>query len=99
MFFNCHGGNRYAKSKLIYRINHITGAIAVDIGAGASIKRGEKESKESILMNMRGSMRHPSYSTLNPNWLRWKGQGSPNSLSLLKCKSYLFIEAWKNARE
>jgi len=40
MFFNYHGGNRVAESKVIHRINHTTEAIAVSIGSGASFQRG-----------------------------------------------------------
>lgn len=40
MFFNYHGGNRIAESKVIHRINHITEAIAVSIGSRASFQRG-----------------------------------------------------------
>lgn len=45
MFFNYHGGNRYAKNKVIYKINHTTEAIAVDIGSGASFQRGGERVK------------------------------------------------------
>ena len=40
MFFNYHGGNRIAESKVIHRINHTTEAIAVSIGIGASFQGG-----------------------------------------------------------
>jgi creatinine amidohydrolase len=38
MFFNYHGGNHIAESKVIHRINHTTEAFAVAIGAGASFQ-------------------------------------------------------------
>jgi creatinine amidohydrolase len=41
MFFNYHGGNRLVESKVIHRINHTTGAVAVAIGYGASFQKYE----------------------------------------------------------
>lgn len=38
MFFNYHGGNNIVCSKIIHKINHSTGAIAVNIGIGAPYK-------------------------------------------------------------
>ncbi|MGD2295397.1 MAG: creatininase family protein [Candidatus Aminicenantes bacterium] len=40
MFFNYHGGNRVAESKVIYRINHTTEAVAVNIGIGSPFQTG-----------------------------------------------------------
>lgn len=41
MFFNYHGGNSIIESKVIHRINHTTEAVAVAIGAGASLQRDQ----------------------------------------------------------
>ena len=43
MFFNYHGGNRVAESKVIHRINHTTEAVAVAIGINAPFKRAEEK--------------------------------------------------------
>jgi len=43
MFFNSHGGNRVVENKVIHRINHNTGALAVSIGIGSPIQKGGGE--------------------------------------------------------
>ncbi len=43
MFFNSHGGNRVVENKVIHRINHTTEAIAVSIGIGSPIQKGDGE--------------------------------------------------------
>jgi creatinine amidohydrolase len=43
MFFNFHGGNSVVESKVIHRINHSTGAIAVKIGIRAPFQDFGKE--------------------------------------------------------
>lgn len=41
MFFNYHGGNMIVESKVIHQINHMTEAVAVAIGIGASFQKDE----------------------------------------------------------
>ncbi|NIO48211.1 MAG: creatininase family protein [Candidatus Aminicenantes bacterium] len=48
MFFNYHGGNRIAESKVIHRINHTTEAIAVPIGFGSPIQKGRYQGKDEV---------------------------------------------------
>jgi len=48
MFFNYHGGNHVAESKVIHRINHTTEAIAVAIGHGSPIQKGRYQGKDEV---------------------------------------------------
>lgn len=41
MFFNYHGGNNIVQQNAVHRINHETAAIAVAIGHGGPIQKGE----------------------------------------------------------
>lgn len=43
MFFNFHGGNTWVEQKVIHRINQITEAVAVAIGAGSQIQKEEED--------------------------------------------------------
>lgn len=48
MFFNYHGGNNISQQKVIHRINHTTEAIAVAIGHGSPIQKGEYQEKDEV---------------------------------------------------
>ncbi len=48
MFFNYHGGNNVVQQKVMHRINHTTEGIAVAIGAGSPIQRGDYRGKDEV---------------------------------------------------
>ncbi|MGD8535460.1 MAG: creatininase family protein [Candidatus Aminicenantes bacterium] len=48
MFFNYHGGNSVVQQKVMHRINHSTEAIAVAIGAGSPIQRGQYQGEDEV---------------------------------------------------
>jgi creatinine amidohydrolase len=48
MFFNYHGGNSVIQQKVMHRINHTTEAIAVAIGIGSPIQRGQYQGKDEV---------------------------------------------------
>ncbi|UCE22196.1 MAG: creatininase family protein [Candidatus Aminicenantes bacterium] len=48
MFFNYHGGNSVVQQKVMHRINHTTEAIAVAIGVGSPIQRGDYRGKDEV---------------------------------------------------
>ncbi len=48
MFFSYHGGNSVIQQKVMHRINHTTEAIAVAIGAGSPIQRGDYRGKDEV---------------------------------------------------
>ncbi len=48
MFFNYHGGNSVVQQKVMHRINHTTEAIAVAIGIGSPIQRGDYQGKDEV---------------------------------------------------
>lgn len=48
MFFNYHGGNSVIQQKVMHRINHTTEAIAVAIGIGSPIQRGDYRGKDEV---------------------------------------------------
>lgn len=48
MFFNYHGGNSVIQQKVMHRINHTTEGIAVAIGAGSPIQRGNYRGKDEV---------------------------------------------------
>jgi creatinine amidohydrolase len=95
MFFNYHGGNSIVESKVIHRINHTTGAIAVAIGAGASFQR-DQDRLEGVMYDAHAGISETSIMLfLKPELVRLERAEKPK-LNFSRLMGELYLRSQKN---